>query len=54
MTTYNEARDSILDDDDGQSWSIITPYLEWIVSVLLDLDHVLDLLRLYNDREEQK
>ena len=26
----NEARDSILDvdDDDGQSWSIITPYLD--------------------------
>ena len=40
MTTSNEVRDSILDvddvqtssniyddDDDGQSWSIITPYL---------------------------
>ena len=40
MTTSNEARDSVLDvddvqtssnifddDDDGQSWSIITPYL---------------------------
>ena len=45
MTTSNEVRDSILDvddvqtssniyddDDDGQSWSIITPYLDLFYS----------------------
>ena len=48
MTTSNEVRDSILDvddvqtssniydaDDDGQSWSIITPYLDHFFNISL-------------------
>ena len=48
MTTSNEVRDSILDvddvqtssniyddDNDGQSWSIITPYLGTFIILIL-------------------